>query len=1041
MKNFINNQKRFRRFCLILSIVTLSLLTLGGILGAGVLDRLETQYSMRQFLPKNHELITREDRIKAQFQLGAMPAILVMLDLGKKEGGDWLEPKRIAKLRAATEKFATLPGIDAGLSIATVEGAMNSRAGVNVGKLLEGTQPRLWHKRVLNDPLLTPQLISQDARTVLIVLERGELSNQAILGLTKTIRSDLAKRFPHSRVRIGGVPTMQAEMSQLLTDELGKLSLYALIAMALTLFMIFSNVGSVLVTLYITALANIAVLAWMALTGTTFTILSTTLPILISVNAVSMVAYTMIRFAELRALQPAEPLGKLRAIYQVFAETFVPNLLASATTCVGFGALMLSRVPMIVQYGGVVALSVAIAWTCAMIALPPCLLLLPTPKPRKWTQASARWSLRITAHPKFAFAAILAAAAVLGFVGRHQNWSATLFTEMPANHEARRTTERVDRAMGGMIPLDIVVRYRKNDTWNDPNLVRKLDQVTKSFRTRAEIGSAVALPDFLRAANLAKDGKLPERRAAIAETLFLYSMSEGRPVDQFVTSDGRATRIALRLHDVPGDHMAATVASVVRETKKVFPGARVVPTNMATTVHHLNNELSIELIYGFWQALAFIGILLVFIYRSFFWTIAAVIPNFLPPVVLLGFMSLLKEPIKPGLAIIFSIALGLAFNNTVYFLGRLRLLYQEGPRKIPPVKRALYLEGVPCLLSTLPLLTGFLVFLASNFQLNQTFGVYMLIAIGAGVLSDLVFLPTMVQLFPGIVRPLKRKPGAVRGPGAEVIELPVVARESAREKESEMPSAASFALLFALSLAPAWAEAGAGNAKEILERVNKNMSATDESATVHMRIIEKNGAKKDREMTIQRSSKGSAKNVLVRLHSPSDIRGTSLLSVEKGTKKDQWLFLPSTKKSRRILSQNQGGNFLGSELSYEDMGGSQGVQFDSKVIRTETKGATKVAVIESTPKAGESAYSKIVSWVPLDKYVVTKVDYYDKRGKLLKTALFANYKQFSGTWRATKMQIKNVQNGRGTVMALKGLAINKGIDEDTFSVANLEEIE
>ena len=1039
MRKFLHDLKRVRRISLLFSILTLSLLTLGGIWGAEQLHRLETQYSMRQFLPKHHVLLEREDKVKADFQLGQMPPILILVELGAKDAGDWLEPKRIARLRLATESFARLKGIDASLSIATVDGAMSTREGVSVGKLLEGTRPKYWKKRVLSDPLLVPQLISQDARTVLVGLDRGELTNQAILGITKKVRADLGRRFPSAKVHIGGVPTMQAEMSALLSNELGSLSLYALLTMTLTLFLIFANLGSVLVTLYITALANIAVLAYMAVTGTTFTILSTTLPILISVNAVSMVAYTMIRFAEIRVAQAAEPLAKLRAIWQVNVETFVPNLLASATTVVGFGALMLSRAPMIVQYGGVVAAAVAIAWACSTIALPCLLLLMPTPRPRAWTHSSARWSLRITANPLSGFVAVGALTILLGLAGLRQNWSAVLFEDMPKGHEARNTTERIDAKMGGMIPLEIIVSFKKNDSWNDPKLLAKLDALTLSYRHRREVGSAVALPDFLRAANLTKNGKLPEKRAAVAETLFLYSMSESRPADQYVTSDGRSARVSIRIHDIPGSEMARLVASTRKEAQRAFPGAKVIATGMATTVHHLNNELSTELIYGFWQALFFIGLLLVCVYRSLLWTITAILPNFIPPIVLLGAMALLREPIKPGLAIVFSIALGLAFNNTVYFLGRLRLLHREGLRKLPPVRRALYLEGVPCALATLPLLTGFVVFLASNFQLNQTFGIYMLIALTGGVLSDLVFLPTMIQLFPRMVRPLKAKQGEALQPEAEIIPLPDPLKD---EKESEMPQvAAGLLFLFALATSGA-AWAGDSSAQDILDRVNKNMNAANEQATVHMRILEKNGAKKEREMTIQRAANGGTKSVLVRLHSPGDIRGTGLLSVEKGGKKDQWLFLPSTKKSRRILSQGQGGNFLGSELSYEDMGGSQGVRFESRVLRTEKKGGKKTAVIESLPKAGESAYGKIISWVPLDKYIVTKVDYFDKKGKLLKTALFANYKKFgSGVWRAQKMQIRNVQNGRATVMALKGLEIDKGIDADTFSVANLEELE
>jgi predicted RND superfamily exporter protein len=1032
-----------KRIKFILCLSILSLLTAAAFLGSTQLNKLKTQYSMRQFLPKHHELIDREDKVKDSFQLGQYPPILILMDLGKKERGTWLHPARVARLKLATEKLGSYPGILGGLSIATVEGAMASKEGVTIGRLLAGTHPRLWQKRVLEDPLLVPQLISKDARTIVIALDRTDLPNDTIHKITIKARKDLERRFPEAIIQIGGVPTIQAEMSHLLSKELATLSLYALLAMAITLFLIFSNFSSVLATLYVTAMANIAVLALMAITGTTFTILSTTLPILISLNTVSMVAYTLVRFAEISAVC----LDKELAIKQVTRETFGPNLLASATTCVGFGALCINRIPLIVEYGAVVAFSIFVSWALSMIAIPPLLYLLPTPRPRRWTSASARWSLWITSNAKPVFASTIGLTLIFGFFALNQNWSAQLFDEMPATHEARRTTERIDKKLGGMIPLELIISYSDANAWNDPNRIARLDSLAKSLRQEKGIGSAVSLADFLRAGNLTDKEDLPKSRAGVAETLFLYSMSDSRPTDSFLANDGREARVAIRINDLPAATMASLVSKTSEKAQRLFPDAKVSPSGMATTVHELNNELSIDLIYGFWQALFFIAAFLIVYYRSFRWTLVAILPNLLPPILLLGVMGLVSEPIKPGLAIVFSIALGIAFNNTVYFLGRLRLLYTENPdhpsdRKGIPVKRALFLEGTPCLLSTLPHAIGFTVFLASNFGLNQTFGTYMLISVVAGVIGDLVLLPTMLQLFPGLLKPVIDRKKRAKVIVFDSQTTVIISSEERPEKESEMqhPAAIAGILIAAMISTNSWA--AGDSSKEILDRVNKNMKASDESATIHMRILEKNGSAKDREMTIQRKSEGDKKHVLVRLLAPGDIRGTGLLSVEKNNKKDQWLFLPSTKKSRRILSQNQGGNFMGSELSYEDMGGSQGVEFSSRLLRTDKKGAAKIAVIESRPKAGESAYSKIVSWIPLDKYVVEKAEYYDKSGKLLKVADFANYKKFDNkTWRATKMQIRNVQNGRATIMALKGLSVNRGIDPDNFSVANLEELE
>ncbi len=192
-------------------------------------------------------------------------------------------------------------------------------------------------------------------------------------------------------------------------------------------------------------------------------------------------------------------------------------------------------------------------------------------------------------------------------------------------------------------------------------------------------------------------------------------------------------------------------------------------------------------------------------------------------------------------------------------------------------------------------------------------------------------------------------------------------------------------------------------------------------------------------MIIKRKSRKNQKKIMVRLENPGDIRGTGLLSLEKSGKKDQWIYLPSSKKTRRINSRNQGGSFMGSELSYEDMGGMIGVEFKNRTIRNEKIKGRNYAVIESVPFKGQSSYKKIESWVALGKDVITQAKYYDKKGRLLKVAKFLKYKKHGKLFRAHKLQVKNVQNGRATVMLLRGLKINKDIDDDEFTVAALED--
>lgn len=234
------------------------------------------------------------------------------------------------------------------------------------------------------------------------------------------------------------------------------------------------------------------------------------------------------------------------------------------------------------------------------------------------------------------------------------------------------------------------------------------------------------------------------------------------------------------------------------------------------------------------------------------------------------------------------------------------------------------------------------------------------------------------------------------------------------------------------------APAAPTDAKAILDKVSKNVSADDEVANVKMTITEKDGTAKTRELRISRKGKDDKQKVLVKLQGPADLKGTALLSVSKGKSTDQWLYLPSSKQTRRIQSSGKGGGFMDSELSYEDMGSSADAQFESKIIGAKEESGHKFNLIENTPK-GESTYGKTVMWVDDKNNLVGKVEYFDKAGKPLKVSTFSGYKKFGNVWRAQKIAVKNLQNSRGTTLELSGLEVNKGIEDGEFTESALTE--
>lgn len=999
------------------------------------LPQLKTHYSMTQFLPKKHALLELNAGVESEFQLNALEPLMVVLKLGEREQGTWLEGARVVQLRELSSQLETTTGVEKVIQVATVEGASQTSEGITVGKLLELTPENQWRQRVLKDALLTPQLISSDGRQILFVIFTQDMSSSESAQLIASARASFTKQFPSSGVFMAGVPAVQSEIASILGKELGNFMLLGLVLSFLTLASFFKGLRSVLIPMIILIHANVVALGWMALTGTSFTVLSTTLPVLVTMTVISMATHTMLRFAS--DWKISDKRNKIAVLCQSFRVLFFANSLTALTTSIGFFAISFANVPLIKQYGLSVGCAILISWLSIIFLLPSLLALFPVPEARAWTDRPARWSLWIRPYRKEICWGVGVAALLLIWQGTKMNWQAQLFDDLPANHEARASTQLIDQQFGGMIPFSVVIRSKEDNAWNDPESLQKLAHLLEMWRADPRVGSAVGLPDFLAATARIRNEGLPTSRRVIAEDIFLYSFSEKNPLNQYLTPDGKSTRLQVRLRDIPAGDMANFVASSQAEVRKLFPGYEVAGASMATTVHVLNEELSHELIYGFWQALALISVLMLVVFRSVRYTLVAVLPNLLPPILLMGALGISGTPIKPGIALIFSIALGIAFDNTVYLLGRLRYLAQNSfGTNMPQIQKAWYQEANLCFFSTVALSAGFSVFLVSYFSLNQAFGAYMLVSLLGGLVGDLILLPAMIQLKPSFFKmnvkiARKTKP-----------ELSLIVTESKEEKPMQQAVAAAIAAFILLQPGSAYAADKTMSADDILKEAGKKVEAKAESATIKMTIIEANGGKKERALNIKRKGGDNKQQVLVRMLSPPDLKGTGLLSVSSGSTKDQWLYMPSSKQTRRILGSQKSSNFMDSELNYEDMGTTSDLKFDSKVLKTEKIDGHDYYVIESVHKAGDSSYGKVLTWIDKDKYLVGKAEYYDKKGKLLKTSQLSAYKQYGQIWRAQKVQIKNVQNKRATILDLSDLKIGgDGLSDDDFSQSALTDAE
>jgi outer membrane lipoprotein-sorting protein len=232
--------------------------------------------------------------------------------------------------------------------------------------------------------------------------------------------------------------------------------------------------------------------------------------------------------------------------------------------------------------------------------------------------------------------------------------------------------------------------------------------------------------------------------------------------------------------------------------------------------------------------------------------------------------------------------------------------------------------------------------------------------------------------------------------------------------------------------------------RAIVDKADKHNRAQDEKDQVIMTIISSRGEKRRRELTTYfKAGEGDDDRTLVRFDAPADVKGTGLLTIEQGASDEQFLYLPELRKSKRIAGATKSQSFMGTDFSNYDMRTEDLTAHQYKKTGEETIDGRACHVVEATPKDDEAAestgYSRRLMYVDKERWVVPKVEYYDRSAKLLKVLTTEGWKQHDGLWRPMRVTMENKQEGSKTIIAFdKGREINKGIADKVFSKRELE---
>jgi hypothetical protein len=234
----------------------------------------------------------------------------------------------------------------------------------------------------------------------------------------------------------------------------------------------------------------------------------------------------------------------------------------------------------------------------------------------------------------------------------------------------------------------------------------------------------------------------------------------------------------------------------------------------------------------------------------------------------------------------------------------------------------------------------------------------------------------------------------------------------------------------------------AQDAASIVDASLNRIKASTVLTQSRMVISAKNGSATERAINqYSKDDKDGNERVIIEFLSPASVKGTRFLTMNKSDGgKDQWIFLPSLNRVRRIASSEGSGSFMGTDLSYDDIASTsrKAGEDTHKILREEIYNDNDCYVIESVPKDKSYQYSKMNLWIDKKNSVTHKMELFDKSGKLVKVFEIKKLQDVQGRFTPMESTMTNTASGTSTTIFVQKIQYDGNIPEGAFTTRYLE---
>ncbi len=622
--------------------------------------------------------------------------------------------------------------------------------------------------RIYKDKKLKGSLFSADGDAVLlyIIVEQNINKTQGEK-LMQDLQIILDKNKLNKPAIAGKIRTI-SHYSEKMMEELSLFFITSVILVCIFLLVSYRMWWAVVIPLIIIVCCIIWTVATMVLTGKSFDVLMVMLPTIIFVVGMSDIVHFLNKYLdELRKGQE-----KTKAITSSYKEVGLATLLTSCTTAIGFFSLLAVDVVPVQEFGVYAGIGVIIAYVLTFCFLPFCLILIPVPtqfvsaKKSIWSAFLDRSFLKIARNQKrvITISCLLLVGGILGTSFLPVN--TYLLEDLSATDPVKMDYVFFEEKFSGARPMEIELKVGsdKNNIF-DFQVAREIEKIEKYIENSyTESGAGFLLSPIdpikylykIKHANNEKYFKLPKKEKTYLN--LLKEVKKHYPIENasvLISSDSLYARISGKIKDL-GSHVIDLENNKFNRfvSDSINPNYLVVSlTGTPLLLDKNNRKLSSNIMLGLGAAFVIIGLIIGLIYKNWAITIISLAVNTLPLFIISGLMLLMGFDIKTSTALIFTLAFGIAVDDTIHMLSKLKIELRKGSSVIVALRRSYLSTGKAIIVTSLILCGGFLTLICSDFTSVYTMGLLISITLFIAVILDLTLLPVLILMARNTIKP------------------------------------------------------------------------------------------------------------------------------------------------------------------------------------------------------------------------------------------------------------------------------------------------